>query len=48
VVLVESKKFRLSKTKTEYMRYQFSGDNLDYGDVSLIEQVVPMKFYLIL
>jgi hypothetical protein len=32
---LESKDFRLSRTKTEYMRCQFSGKNLDDGDVSL-------------
>jgi Reverse transcriptase (RNA-dependent DNA polymerase) len=32
---LESKGFRLSRTKTEYMRCQFSGENLDDGDVSL-------------
>jgi Reverse transcriptase (RNA-dependent DNA polymerase) len=32
---LESKGFRLSRTKTEYLRCQFSGENLDDGDVSL-------------
>jgi Reverse transcriptase (RNA-dependent DNA polymerase) len=32
---LESKDFRLSRTKTEYMRCQFSGKNSDDGDVSL-------------
>jgi hypothetical protein len=32
---LESKGFRLSRTKTEYMRCQFSGKNSDDGDVSL-------------
>jgi hypothetical protein len=40
---LESKGFRLSRTKTEYMRHQFSGKNLDDGDVSLDERVVPMN-----
>jgi hypothetical protein len=40
---LESKDFRLSKTKTEYIRCQFSGDNLDDGDVSLDGQVIPMN-----
>jgi hypothetical protein len=40
---LESKDFRLSRTKTEYMRCQFSGENLDDGDVSLDERVVPMN-----
>jgi Reverse transcriptase (RNA-dependent DNA polymerase) len=32
---LESKGFRLSRTKTEYMKCQFSGKNSDDGDVSL-------------
>jgi hypothetical protein len=40
---LESKNFRLSKTKTKYMRCQFSGENSDDGDVSLDERVVPMN-----
>jgi hypothetical protein len=32
---LESKGFRLNRTKTEYMRCQFSRENLDNGDVSL-------------
>jgi hypothetical protein len=32
---LESKGYRLSRTKTEYMRCQFSGDSLDSGDVRL-------------
>jgi hypothetical protein len=40
---LESKNFRLSKTKTKYMRCQFSGKNSDDGDVSLDERVVPMN-----
>jgi hypothetical protein len=40
---LESKGFRLSRTKTEYMRCQFSGKNLDDGDVSLDGRVVPMN-----
>jgi hypothetical protein len=32
---LESKGFILSRTKTEYMRCQFSGENLNDGDVSL-------------
>jgi hypothetical protein len=40
---LESKGFRLSRTKTEYMMYQFSGENLDDGDVSLDGRTVPMN-----
>jgi hypothetical protein len=40
---LESKSFRLSRTKTEYMRYQFSGENSDDGDVCLDGRVVPMN-----
>jgi Reverse transcriptase (RNA-dependent DNA polymerase) len=40
---LESKCFRLSRTKTEYMRCQFSEKNSDDGDVSLDGQVVPMN-----
>jgi hypothetical protein len=32
---LESKSFRLSKTKTEYMRCEFSGENSDDEDVNL-------------
>jgi Reverse transcriptase (RNA-dependent DNA polymerase) len=32
---LESKSFRISRTKIEYMRCQFSGDNSDDGNVSL-------------
>jgi hypothetical protein len=40
---LKSKGFKLSRTKTEYMRCQFSRDNSDDGDVSLDGQVVPMN-----
>jgi Reverse transcriptase (RNA-dependent DNA polymerase) len=40
---LESKDFRLSRTKTEYIRCQFSGENSDDGDVSLDGRVVPMN-----
>jgi hypothetical protein len=40
---LESKGFRLSRIKTEYMRCQFSGENLDDEDVSLDGRVVPMN-----
>jgi hypothetical protein len=35
--------FRLSRTKTEYIWWQFSGDNSDGGDVKLDEQIVLVK-----
>jgi len=38
---LESKGFRLSRTKTEYMRCEFSGVRSDDGDVTLAGQVVP-------
>ena len=40
---LESKGFRLSRTKTEYMRCDFGGVVLEEGDVSLEGQVVPKK-----
>jgi hypothetical protein len=40
---LESKCFRLSRTKTKYMRCQFNGENSDNGDVSLDVRVVPMN-----
>jgi hypothetical protein len=40
---LESKGFRLSRTKIEYMRCQFSRENSEDGDVSLDGQVVPMN-----
>jgi Reverse transcriptase (RNA-dependent DNA polymerase) len=43
IQILESKCFRLSRTKTEYMRCQFSGKNLDYGDFSLDGRVVHMN-----
>jgi hypothetical protein len=39
---LESKGFRLSRTKIEYMRCQFSGDNSDNGDI-IFRQVVPIN-----
>ena len=39
---LESKGFRLSRTKTEYMRCDFGGV-VQEGDVSLEGQVVPKK-----
>ena len=40
---LESKGFRLSRTKTEYMRCDFGGVVQEEGDVSLEGQVVPKK-----
>jgi Reverse transcriptase (RNA-dependent DNA polymerase) len=40
---LESKDFRLSMTKTEYMRCQFSGENSDDRDVSLDGRVISMN-----
>jgi hypothetical protein len=40
---LESKGFRLRRTKTEYMRCQFSRENSDDGDVSLDGRVVPIN-----
>jgi hypothetical protein len=40
---LESNDFRFSRTKTEYMRCQFSGENSDDGDVSLDGRVVPIN-----
>jgi hypothetical protein len=41
---LESKGFRFSRTKTEYMRCQFSGEKSDDRDVSLDGRVVPMNY----
>ncbi|KAM0892698.1 hypothetical protein ACQ4PT_025584 [Festuca glaucescens] len=40
---LESKGFRLSKTKTEYMRCDFSGVGGEDGDVRLEGQIVPKR-----
>jgi hypothetical protein len=40
---LESKGFRLSRTKTKYMRCDFGGAAQEEGDVSLEGQVVPKK-----
>ena len=40
---LESKGFRLSRTKTEYMRCDFGGAAQEEGDVSLEGQLVPKK-----
>jgi hypothetical protein len=39
---LESKRFRLSRTKTEYMRCSF-GVGCEDGDVSLEGQIVPKR-----
>jgi hypothetical protein len=41
--ILESKGFKLSRIKIEYMRCQFSGENSDDEDVSLDGRVVPMN-----
>jgi hypothetical protein len=40
---LESKGFRVSRTKTEYMRCDFGTTTQEEGDVSLEGQVVPRK-----
>jgi hypothetical protein len=40
---LESKEFRLSRIKTEYMRCDFSATRHEEGDVSLDGQVVAKK-----
>jgi hypothetical protein len=40
---LESKGFRISRTKTKYMRSNFGTTNDEDGDVSLGGQVVPKK-----
>jgi hypothetical protein len=40
---LESKGFRLSRTKTEYMRCDFSATRHEEGDVSLDGQMVAKK-----
>jgi hypothetical protein len=40
---LESKDFRLGRTKIEYMMCQFSRKNSDDGDVSLDGRIVPMN-----
>jgi hypothetical protein len=40
---LESKGFRLSRTKTEYMRCDFNATRHEEGDVSLDRQVVAKK-----
>jgi hypothetical protein len=40
---LESKGFRVSRTKTEYMRCDFGNTTHEEGDVSLEGQVVPRK-----
>uniref|UniRef100_K3Y0J0 Reverse transcriptase domain-containing protein n=1 Tax=Setaria italica TaxID=4555 RepID=K3Y0J0_SETIT len=41
--ILESKGFRLSRTKTEYMRCDFGTTTHEEGDVSLENQVVLRK-----
>jgi len=41
--ILESKDFRLSRTKTEYMRCDFGTTTREEEDISLEGQVVPMK-----
>jgi hypothetical protein len=40
---LEAKGFRLSRSKTEYMKYDFSAITQEEGDVRLDGQVVPKK-----
>jgi hypothetical protein len=40
---LEAKKFRLSRSKMEYMKCDFSATIQDEGDVRLDGQVVPKK-----
>ena len=40
---LESKGFRLNRTKTEYMKCDFGGATQEEGDVNLEGQVVPKK-----
>jgi hypothetical protein len=40
---LEAKGFRLSRSKTEYMKCDFSATTLEEGDVRLDGQVVPKK-----
>jgi hypothetical protein len=40
---LEAKDFRLSRSKIEYMKYDFSTTTQEEGDVRLDGQVVPKK-----
>ena len=40
---MDSKGFRLSRTKTEYMRYDFSGVGCKEGKVSIEGQIAPKR-----
>jgi hypothetical protein len=40
---LDAKCFRLSRSKTEYIKYDFSAITQEEGDVSLDCQVVPKK-----
>jgi hypothetical protein len=41
--ILEAKGFRLSRSKTEYMKYNFSATTQEEGNVRLDDQVVPKK-----
>jgi hypothetical protein len=41
---LKAKSFRLSRSKTDYMKYDFSATTQDKGDVRLVGQVVPKKY----
>jgi hypothetical protein len=41
---LEAKSFRLSRSKTDYMKCDFSATTQDKGDVRLVGQVVPKKY----
>jgi hypothetical protein len=40
---LDAKDFRLSRSKAEYMKYDFSATTQEEGDVRLDGQVVPKK-----
>jgi hypothetical protein len=44
---LEAKCFRLSRSKMEYMKYDFSATTQEEGDVRLDGQVVPWDRYYI-
>jgi hypothetical protein len=41
--ILEAKCFRLSRSKTEYMKYDFSATTQEEGDVRLVGHVVSKK-----
>jgi hypothetical protein len=41
---LEAKYFRLSRSKTEYMKYDFSATTQEEGDVRLDGSVIPKKY----